>query len=90
MFLERVYDESLAQAAYVVACDHTGLAIVIDPNRDVESCLRVAEQEDFKIVAVTETHIHADFLSGSRELASGESSSTRKERAARRMTAVEV
>ena len=69
MFLERVYDESLAQAAYVVACDHTGLAIVIDPNRDVESCLRVAEREDFKIVAVTETHIHADFVSGSRELA---------------------
>jgi hydroxyacylglutathione hydrolase len=69
MFLERVYDEPLAQAAYVVACDHTGLALVIDTNRDVESCLRVAEHKRFKIVAATETHIHADFVSGTREMA---------------------
>jgi len=69
MFLERIYDESLAQAAYLVACDHTNLAVVIDANRDVESCLRVADHHRFKIVAVTETHIHADFVSGSRELA---------------------
>jgi len=69
MFLERVYDESLAQAAYVVACDHTNLAIVIDANRDIESCLRVAEHQKFQIIAATETHIHADFVSGTRELA---------------------
>lgn len=69
MFLERVYEESLAQAAYVVACDHTKLAIVIDANRDVEPCLRVIEHQGFKLVAATETHIHADFVSGTRELA---------------------
>jgi len=68
MFLERIYEESLAQAAYLVACDHTKLAVVIDANRDVESCLRVAEHYGYQIVAVTETHIHADFVSGSREL----------------------
>jgi hydroxyacylglutathione hydrolase len=69
MFLERVYDESLAQAAYVVACDHTKLAVIIDANRDIETCLRVAEHQRFEIVAATETHIHADFVSGTRELA---------------------
>ena len=69
MFLERIYDESLAQAAYVVACDHTRLAVVIDANRDVDACLRVAEHHGFQIIAATETHIHADFVSGTRELA---------------------
>ena len=69
MFLERVYEESLAQAAYVVACDHTKRAIVIDANRDVEPCLRVVEHQGFTLVAATETHIHADFVSGTRELA---------------------
>src|SRR5690242_13923294 len=69
MFLERIYDESLAQAAYLVACDHTKLAVIVDANRDVEPCLRAAEHHGFEIIAVTETHIHADFVSGSRELA---------------------
>ena len=69
MFLERIYDESLAQAAYLVACDHTKQAVVIDANRDIESCLRVAEHHGFRIVAATETHIHADFVSGTRDLA---------------------
>ena len=69
MFLERVYEESLAQAAYVVGCDHTKLAIIIDVNRDIEPCLRVVEHQGFKLVAVTETHIHADFVSGTREVA---------------------
>lgn len=69
MFLERIYDESLAQAAYVVACDQTKLAVVIDANRDIETCLRVAGHQGFEIVAATETHIHADFVSGTREVA---------------------
>ena len=69
MFLERIYDESLAQAAYVVACDHTKLAVVIDANRDIESCIRVAEHQRFRVIAATETHIHADFVSGTREVA---------------------
>src|SRR5258705_341213 len=69
MLLERYYDDSLAQASYLIACDHTGDAIIIDPNRNIEYYLRAAAEQRVRIQYVTETHIHADFLSGSRELA---------------------
>lgn len=69
MLLNRLYDEKLAQASYLVACQHTGLALVVDPNRDIERYVRAARDEGVTIAAVTETHIHADFVSGSRELA---------------------
>jgi hydroxyacylglutathione hydrolase len=69
MLLTRIYEDGLAQAAYLVACDHTSLAMVVDPNRDVDRYLEEAARAHVRIVAVTETHIHADFVSGSRELA---------------------
>jgi hydroxyacylglutathione hydrolase len=69
MLLKRFYDTGLAQASYLVGCQRTGEAIVIDPNRDVEQYLEGATAEGMRIAHVTETHIHADFLSGSRELA---------------------
>lgn len=69
MFFRMLYDDKLAQAAYVIGCQRTGEAVVIDPQRDVDRYLNLAEKEDLKITAVTETHIHADFLSGARELA---------------------
>ena len=69
MFLQRFYDQGLAQASYLVGCQKTAEAIVIDPAREVSEYIRVSEQEGLKIVAVTETHIHADYLSGSRQLA---------------------
>src|SRR5262249_53072070 len=65
----RIYEDGLAQAAYLAACDHTSLAMVLDANRDVDKYIEAAAREHVRIVAVTETHIHADFLSGSRELA---------------------
>lgn len=70
MVLKRFYDEKLAQASYLVGCSATGEAVVIDPNRDAAPYVAAAASEGLRIVAVTETHIHADFLSGSRELAS--------------------
>jgi hydroxyacylglutathione hydrolase len=69
MFFQHVYDKSLAQASYVIACQANGIAAVIDPKRDVDTYLRIAEENNFKITHIFETHIHADFLSGSRELA---------------------
>src|SRR5688500_12555286 len=70
MLLKRFYDTKLAQASYLIGCSATGDAIVVDPNRDVEQYIRAAADEGLKISRVTETHIHADFASGSRELAS--------------------
>lgn len=69
MLLERYYDESLAQASYLIGCERAREAIVIDPNRDVEAYVRAAAARRVQIRYVTETHIHADFLSGARELA---------------------
>lgn len=69
MLLRYFYDERLAQASYLVGCVATGEAMVVDPNRDIQQYLQAAEKEQLRITHVTETHIHADFVSGSRELA---------------------
>jgi hydroxyacylglutathione hydrolase len=69
MFFRLVYDEMLAQAAYLIGCQKTGEAIVVDPERDIDRYLKLAAAEKLRIVAVAETHIHADFLSGAREFA---------------------
>src|SRR5262245_61143325 len=69
MLFRLIYDDSLAQAAYLIGCQRTGEALLIDPERDIDRYLRIAEAERLRISAVTETHIHADFLSGVRELA---------------------
>jgi hydroxyacylglutathione hydrolase len=69
MILKRFYDEKLAQASFLVGCAATGEALIVDPNRDVEQFVDAAEAEGLRITHVTETHIHADFVSGARELA---------------------
>lgn len=69
MLLKRFYDDGLAQASYLLASERSDAALVVDPNRDVEQYIAAAEAEGLRIAHVTETHIHADFVSGSRELA---------------------
>ncbi|MEQ7801925.1 MBL fold metallo-hydrolase [Pedobacter sp. ASV1-7] len=69
MFFQHVYDKSLAQASYFLGCQAKGEAIVIDAQRDIDVYLEIAKQNNMKITHITETHIHADFLCGSRELA---------------------
>ncbi|MCZ7554809.1 MAG: MBL fold metallo-hydrolase [Bacteroidia bacterium] len=69
MFFQHIYERGLAQASYLVGCQATGEAIVIDPRRDIDEYLELAEKHRLRITHITETHIHADFLSGSRELA---------------------
>ncbi|WP_101842244.1 rhodanese-like domain-containing protein [Halobacillus sp. Marseille-P3879] len=70
MFFKSYFDENLAQMSYLVGCQKTGEALVIDPARDVTPYLTTAEKEGLNITSIAETHIHADYLSGSRELAS--------------------
>ena len=67
MTLKRIFEESLAHASYLVGAD--GEAVVIDPNRDIDRYIEEAIGEGLRIVAVAETHIHADYASGAHELA---------------------
>ena len=69
MLVRRFYDDRLAQASYLIGCQRSREAIVIDPARDITPYLEAARQEGVTIARVSETHIHADFVSGTRELA---------------------
>lgn len=69
MLFKQIYENDLAQASYLIGCQKSGTAMVVDPRRDVEVYLQEAQQNNLRIVAITETHIHADYLSGARELA---------------------
>lgn len=68
MTFERIYDETLSQASYIIANDKNE-AIIIDPKRDIDTYLEYAKENGLTIKYVTETHIHADYLSGAPELA---------------------
>lgn len=69
MIFRRFYDDGLAQASYLLGCERTREAVIIDPNLALEMYVRAAEAEGVRIAHVTETHIHADFASGARALA---------------------
>lgn len=69
MFFQHIYDKTLSQGSYLIGCQATGESMVIDAKRDVDTYLEIAKQNGLRITHVTETHIHADFLSGTRELA---------------------
>lgn len=69
MLFRQFFDPKLAQYAYLVGCQQSGEALIIDPERDIDRYVEAAAAEGLRITAVAETHIHADFLSGARELA---------------------
>jgi len=69
MFFKQIFEPKLAQYTYLIGCQETGEAILIDPMRDVDRYIRQADDEGLKIVAAADTHIHADYLTGLRELA---------------------
>lgn len=73
MIFKTFYDKVLAQTSYLVGCPETGDALVIDPARDIAPYLHAAREENLRITHITETHIHADFVSGLRELAAATS-----------------
>jgi hydroxyacylglutathione hydrolase len=64
-----MFDEGLAQCSFLIGCERTGEALVVDPRRDVGVYAEAAARRHLRIAYAIETHIHADFVSGSRELA---------------------
>ncbi|MEJ2668314.1 MAG: MBL fold metallo-hydrolase, partial [Deinococcales bacterium] len=69
MVFKHIYDTDLAQGSYLIGCPASGEAVVVDPRRDVQVYLQEAAAQGLRVTAVTETHVHADYLSGARELA---------------------
>lgn len=69
MILETVQSEGLAHLSYLLGDDSAGVCAVIDPRRDVSAYLELSRKKNCRITHILETHIHADFVSGSRELA---------------------
>ncbi|QDV65217.1 MBL fold metallo-hydrolase [Crateriforma conspicua] len=69
MLLKYFYDDKLAHASYLVGCQRANVALIVDPGRDIEQYLAAAKSEGMEITAIAETHIHADYVSGARELA---------------------
>ena len=69
MLLKYFYDDKLAHASYMVGCQRAGEAVIVDAGRDVQQYLDAAAAEDMRIVGAADTHIHADYVSGARELA---------------------
>jgi glyoxylase-like metal-dependent hydrolase (beta-lactamase superfamily II)/rhodanese-related sulfurtransferase len=67
MYFKQFYLGCLAHASYLIGSE--GAAAVVDPQRDIEQYINEAEAEGLKIKYVIETHLHADFVSGHRELA---------------------
>jgi glyoxylase-like metal-dependent hydrolase (beta-lactamase superfamily II)/rhodanese-related sulfurtransferase len=68
MFFKRYYLGCLAHASYMIADEKTGVAAVVDPQRDIDQYVQDAEQHGFQIRYVFLTHFHADFIAGHIEL----------------------
>lgn len=69
MHFQQIFEPKLAQNSYLIGCQQTREAILVDPMRDIDRYVKIAREASLRIVAVTETHIHADYLSGAREFA---------------------
>jgi len=66
---QRFFDEGLAQSSFFLACPRAREAVIIDPRRDVDIYVETARANNVRIAYTFETHVHADFACGSRELA---------------------
>ncbi len=76
LVFEQIHTPGTGQLSYLIGDDDTGAAAVIDPRADVDVYLNLAQRHRVAITHIFETHIHADFLSGARELASRQPSAT--------------
>jgi len=69
MFTQQFFVEGLGCASYIVGCEAKGIAIVIDPDREIQKYLDVTQSRGLTITHIIETHLHADHVSGNTALA---------------------
>lgn len=63
LFVKQFVDEGLGNSSYLIASEETGIAAVIDPQRDVDKYVKTAESLGLKLTYALDTHLHADFVS---------------------------
>ena len=68
MFFKQIKVEGLGCLSYVIGCPRDGRAFVVDPRRDIEDYLIIADENGLKITGIIDTHVHADHISGAQEL----------------------
>ncbi len=68
LILETIQTEGIAELSYLIGDDSSGTAAIVDPRADVEVYVDLARKRKVSITHIFETHIHADLISGSREL----------------------
>ncbi len=68
LVFERVLTEGIAELSYLIGDDSDGVAAVFDPTPDVDKYVKLAREKKVSITHIFETHIHADLVSGAREL----------------------
>jgi hydroxyacylglutathione hydrolase len=69
VLIEQLFDAGLGHASYICADPEAGVAFLVDPGRDIDAYLGAASRLGVLITHTFETHIHNDYLSGSRALA---------------------
>lgn len=68
MLIQHFFTPGLSINTYLIADDKTKQAIIIDPTRDIETYIKYVEKNGYSITDIAETHVHADFISGAKEL----------------------
>jgi hydroxyacylglutathione hydrolase len=68
MFFKRIHTPELSINTYLIGDESLKICVVIDPPRNPTSCIMAAESAEMKVVGILETHVHADFVSGAKEL----------------------
>ena len=69
MYSEQFFIEGLGCASYIIGCESHGVAAIVDPDRDVQKYIQAAAGRNLRITHIIETHLHADHVSGSTDLA---------------------
>ena len=68
MYFQQVVTPGLGCFSYIVGCPRAGVMAVVDPRRDIDVYLQVAKEQGMRITHIFDTHVHADHISGAREL----------------------
>ncbi len=69
MFTQQFFIDGLGCASYIIGCEATGIAAVVDPDREIQKYLDTAASRGLSITHIIETHLHADHVSGNTDLA---------------------